>query len=101
MNMTPAKEKKKSRKSILLRLIVPVLAVYAVVVLVDMQVTLSQKKLERDELRQQHEVQRLENKELERQIAAGVDEDYIERFARDNLDYVSPDQRVFIDISGS
>lgn len=52
-------------------------------------------------LEQQYEIQRLENKELERQIAAGIDEEYITRVARDKLDYVYPDEKVFIDISGN
>jgi len=93
--------KKKSRKNIFLRLILPVVAIYATVMLVDMQVTLSQRQQELEELRQQYKMQDIENAELERQISAKIDDDYVERFARDNLDYVAPNERVFIDISGS
>lgn len=94
-------KQKKGRKSYILRLCMVVIVAYAAVSLIDMQVTLSARAQERDELQQRVETQRIANKELERQIAAGVDEEYIERVARDKLDYVYPDERVFVDISGS
>lgn len=96
-----AKETKKSRKNLLLRLVMPVLAAYAVVTLVDMQINLGQKNRELEELAAQVEAQRLANKELELELVTELDDDYIERYARDYLDYVAPDERVFIDISGS
>lgn len=93
--------KKKARKHIVLRILISILFIWGFAVLVDMQMTLSERRQERDELLRQYELQRLDNKELERQIAAGLDEDYVERFARDYLGYVSPSERMFIDISGS
>jgi cell division protein FtsB len=99
--MAQKPEKTKSRKSLLLRLILAFLAIYAVVALVDMQITLVQKKQELVELESKAEAQRLANKDLERELTADPDEDYIERYAREYLDYVAPDERVFIDISGS
>ena len=95
------KNNKTRKRNILLRILLPIFAVYAVVVLVDRQMMLTERRQERDELLVQYERQRIDNKELERQLAAGLDEEYVERFARDYLGYVSPDERMFIDISGS
>lgn len=92
---------KKPRKSILFRLCILAFIVYAVVTLLDMQVVLAERRQEVVELQQKLEVQRVANKELERQLATGADEEYIEKVARDQLDYVYPDEQVFIDISGS
>ena len=95
------KPKKKSRKNFIMRLCVFAFVAYAAVLLIDMQVTLSSRKQELESLRASVEEQRLANKELERQLAVGVDDAYIEREARAKLDFVYPEERVFIDISGS
>lgn len=94
-------KRKKSRKSVILRICIIAFTFYAAVMLVDMQVTLSERRQDLDELKQAYENQRLENKELERQLDMEMDDEYIERIARDKLDYVYPDERVFVDISGS
>lgn len=91
----------KTRKSIIVRLCVFAFVAYAAITLIDMQVTLAERKQEAELLARRLEVQRIANKDLERQLAAGVDQEYIERVARDQLDYVYPDERVYIDISGS
>lgn len=94
-------QKKKTNKNILLRLCIFAFVVYAAVTLVDMQVTLAARKEELAGLKQTYQDKFVENKDLERQLAVGTDEEYIERVARDKLDYVYPGDRVFIDISGS
>lgn len=99
--MVKKKSIQKNRKSFVFRLCIFAFVVYAAVMLVDMQVTLADRNQELEQLALSYETQRLENKELERRLAAGVDDDYIERIARDELDYVYPDERVYIDISGS
>jgi len=63
--------------------------------------SLGARKQELSELQVRLETQRLANKDLERQLAEGVDEEYIERVARERLEYVAPDETVFIDVSGS
>lgn len=95
------KEKPKTHKSLALRLCMIAFVLYAVVVLVDMQVTLANSKQEVGLLEQQIETQRLANKDLQLKLEQGVDKEYIERVARDQLDMVYPDEQVFIDISGS
>lgn len=93
--------KPKSRKSILLRICVFAFVAYAAVYLVDMQVALTSRRQELEQLRVQYEVQRLANLELKRQLETGTDEEYIERVARDKLQFVDPDERIYYDISGS
>ncbi|MDR2909457.1 MAG: septum formation initiator family protein [Oscillospiraceae bacterium] len=100
--MTQRKKKDKPPiKSIFVRICIFLFIAYAAVLLVDMQVSLAGQKQELNDLRILHEDQRLENKELERQLQQGADQEYIERIAREKLDYVAPDERVYIDISGS
>lgn len=94
-------KRKKNRKNIILRVCIFAFVVYAAVILIDMQVNLADKKQELIALELTIEAQRLENAELERQLDAGADDEYIERVARDQLDYVYPEERVYIDISGS
>jgi cell division protein FtsB len=96
--------RKKNRKSLILRFCILAFVIYAAVMIVDMQVTLTEQQRHLDALTSTRDMQFLENKELERRIGEnqdGMDEEYIERVARDRFDYVYPDERVFYDISGS
>lgn len=77
------------------------LAVYLIGTLLDMQVKLGERQKELSALQQQVELQEVENKELERKISAGLDDEKLEREARETLDYAGENERVFIDISGS
>ena len=52
-------------------------------------------------IEQQNEEQRIANKELERMLSDGTEEEYIERIAREKLGYAYPEEQVLIDISGS
>ena len=55
----------------------------------------------RDRLEQQNEEQRIANKELERILSDGTEEEYIERIAREQLGFAYPEEQVLVDISGS
>ena len=94
-------KKKKGWKAILLGIVLGFFAVYLVVSLLDMQVKLSQREKELADVQQQVEVQEVENKELERRISTGMDDEKLERDAKEQLDYAGEDERVFIDMSGS
>ena len=94
-------QKGKAQKSLVLRVLVFAFLVYAAVVLVDMQVNIADNRRQLEELTVQREQMRLVNKEIERELASDIDQDYIERIAREKLDFVDPDEQVFIDISGS
>lgn len=41
------------------------------------------------------------NKELERILSDGTEEEYIERIAREQLGFAYPEEQVLVDISGS
>lgn len=95
------KKRQAAKRSVILRLCIFTFVAYAAVMLVDMQVNLASRKQQAEELEQQVNAQLAANKDLERKIAGGVDEQDVERIARDQLDYVYPDERVYIDTSGS
>ncbi len=95
------KKHRKTRKSFMMRLCVFGFAGYLVVTLIQLQVEISQRQKELEEVKQQVEEQRIENKELERILMSDSDEKYIERIAREKLGFAYPDERVLIDVSGS
>lgn len=95
------KEKSKPSKSLILRICFLAFTIYAAISLVDMQVQIAARRQMLDETRKSVEIQRLANKELARQLEEGLTSEKIERIAREKLDYVYPNERVFIDISGS
>ena len=47
------------------------------------------------------EDQRIANKDIERLIVMGEDEEYVERIAREKLDYGYPNEHVYVDVSGN
>ncbi len=93
--------KKTSRKNLIFRICIFAFVAYAAVLLIDLQVSLASRKEELVGLQEKFEVRRIANKELERQLQQGMDMEYIERIAREKLDYVAPDEKVYIDYSGS
>lgn len=50
-------------------------------------------------MEQQVELQRLKNKDVE--LSLREDDETMERTAREKLDYAHPDERIFVDISGT
>ena len=96
-------KQKKRKKSILLRLAVLAFIAYIVVTLVNQQVQISEKKAQLQSMKEQIRVQEIENEDLKRVSDSDYaqNEDYIERVAREKLDYVKPGERVFINISGN
>lgn len=95
------RKKSISKKSILRRLCFIAFIIYVCFVLVDMQISIADKNDELVVLQQQCETQRIHNKDLQRQISESVEDKEVERIARWQLDYVSPDEKVFQDVSGS
>lgn len=93
--------KSKSSKNRLFKLSVLLLAVYLCISAVSLQVEINQKEKQLEELIESCEQVELENADIRRIISSSTDEDYIELYAREMLDFVYPDERVFIDISGN
>lgn len=89
------------KPNMLTRLCVLVFAGYAAVTLVTLQMEINAKQSDLAAVNNQIEVQRLQTKELERQISLGDNEAYLARLARDKLDMCFSDERVYQDVSGS
>ena len=97
-----AKEKAERPKgNFLLRASVLLFMLYVVVSLVRIQGDIQQSGEALAAIEQQNEEQRIANKELERMLSDGTEEEYIERIAREKLGYAYPEEQVLIDISGS
>ena len=94
---------KKQKGSFLLRIAIFAFAVYVAVALVNQQVQIAEKRRQLDELTQKIEIQEIKNEDIKHALSSGdaVQKDYIERIARDGLDYAKPGERVFVNIAGN
>lgn len=95
-------EKPKPKKNILLRLAIFTFAASFVVALVNQQVQIAEKRKELDSVRQQIRIQEIKNEDIKSALNTGDGEnsDYIERAAREGLNFAKPGERVFINIAG-
>ncbi len=96
-------QSKKRKKSKLLRVAVFVFSAYVIGTLISQQMQIAEKRSELNDLTAQIEAQRLRNEDLERSLSAdgGIEEEYIERIAREGLDYAKPGERVFVNTAGN
>ena len=92
--------KKKNKLSILAQVVLALFVVWAAYTFVDVNMKQAQRRQEVEILNARHEALHLQNVELNRQLARDLSLEEIERIAREQLGMVSPDQRVFVDISG-
>ena len=94
---------KKEKKSFLLRFAILVFAVYAAVALVNQQMQISEKRRQLAQLKQEIRIQEIKNDDLKHALNSGenASPDYIERVAREGLDYAKPGERVFVNIAGN
>ncbi len=95
------KGKEKKKKSLLTKLVVVGLVSYVVVALVAQQMELTNKRNELVQLQQKISEQTDANKDLERILSLGDDQQYIESIARDQLGYAYSDERFYVDDSGN
>ena len=95
------KRKKHFLSGLMLRAAAVCVGVYLIVGIVVNQVSINSKQQALDSVQQQLETQQAENEELERVLTSGSEEEIVERVARDRLGYARPDERVFVDVSGS
>ena len=90
---------KREKKSILLRIAIFAFAVYALAALVQQQAVLSEKKQELASVKQQIQIQEIKNDDLKNAFHSGQSA-YIEKAAREGLNYSKPGERVFVNIAG-
>lgn len=103
-----SKLSKKSRKkqNWILYIAVIAFSLYIVITIVNQQIQINNAKAELEELNNKISIQEIKNEEL-KQVADAVDNDdldsfadYIEKIAREELDYVKSGEVVYINIAG-
>jgi cell division protein FtsB len=85
----------------MVRLIVLCFVAYVAISLIGMQLEVTAKRRRLTEILHSIAQQELVNDETRRILSNGTDKEYIERIARDQLGYAYPDEKIFIDRSGS
>lgn len=96
--MAPIRTVKK-KKNLIFKLAVLVFTIAVAARLVSLQVEIAQKRRELTVLQNQVEEQTGQNRELQELLDSGLNEAYMEKLAREKLGYVSPNERVFVDIT--
>lgn len=91
--------RKKKRVGLATKIFSAAFAIYAAFTLVSLQLEISAKRQENEQLVAALDAQIVKNSELEDVISDGLNEEYIAKIARESLDYVVPGEIVFVDIS--
>ncbi len=91
----------RKHKSVFLRLALIGFLCYGVVSFFMLQMDLAQKDQELQEINQKIQMQKQTNQELKTMLGEEHYSEYIARVAREKLGYVYPDERIFVDVSGS
>lgn len=92
-------KKKRSGKSFLLRFAVFVFSAYILVLLVQQQAKIQEKKQQLASVERQIQIQEIRNDDLQTAAGSGSS-DYYEKAARTDLDYSRPGERVYVNIAG-
>lgn len=96
-------ETKKKKGSLLLRIAVFAFAVYVAVALFNQQLQISEKRQQLAEIKEQIQIQEIKNDDIKHALNSGENEnsEYIERVAREGLNFAKPNERVFVNIAGN
>ena len=92
---------KKKRSSIVFYIVAIAFVIYAGYTFLHLSTFIDKKTTEVDSLKQQIERQTQTNAELENLFNEEIDNDYIERIARNQLGLAYPNERVFYNIDDS
>lgn len=99
-----SKSRRKRRKNTvwkaILRLFFVLLLLSMLVAYISNQVTISSKHAELDTLNEQIAQQKTENEEMQRILSGDADQ-ITEWVARDSYNYAAPNERIFVDVTGS
>ena len=98
--MAVAKKTPKKKISFIIRVLLALVMLWVSYRLVDIGEQQDQRRHEVEVLSARYEALSIHNAELQRQVARDLSLEELERIAREQLDMVSPEQRVFVDISG-
>ena len=91
--------RKNKGAGILLNSVVLVFAASAIYTIISLQVQIRNKRIELSDLTDTVEQQELKNAEIEAIIENADDPEYIAKVARDKLGYVTPGEKVFVNIT--
>ena len=91
---------KKKTKARLFKLALILLTAIVVIQLISLQNSISQKQQQLVSLETNTSELSAENEQMQQQLDEGVTDEYIEEVAREQLGYVSPFERVFVDVAG-
>lgn len=91
---------KKKKKNMVIRFALVSFSVYVAVMLVNLQVKASEKRREHEALLEEIRQQEIINEQLKNFLSNDDYEKLIEKIAREKLDLVLPEERVFIPVNG-
>ena len=94
------KRKKKVVVKTLVRVFLVLLLLSMLAAYISNQVTISSKRAELDTLNEQIAQQKTENEEMQRILSGDADQ-ITEWVARDSYNYAAPNERIFVDVTGS
>jgi cell division protein FtsB len=87
------------KTSLVSKIVIILLAAYAVVTLLKQQIQLNSARDDLDSVHQQIESAERENEELEEKLSEQNSEDFGENAVRDQLGYIKPGEAIFVDVS--
>lgn len=94
------KRKKKVVVKTLVRVFFVLLLLSMLAAYISNQVSISSKRAELDTLNEQIDQQKTENEEMQRILSSDSDQ-ITEWVARDSYNYAAPNERIFVDVTGS
>lgn len=102
MKLAKTKKKKLSTMGIATSCIIVVLFIYAVVTIISQNSAISAKNAQLEEIENQTIIEEVKNEEIKNILNSNTEDNaaYIEKSAREDLDYAYKDERIFINISG-
>ena len=99
-----APDRRKRKKKVVVKTLVRVffvpLLLSMLAAYISNQVSISSKRAELDTLNEQIDQQKTENEEMQR-ILSGDSDQITEWVARDSYNYAAPNERIFVDVTGS
>ena len=93
--------RRRAKMGFFTKLLVLVAGVFVVLQLINLQIRIGNEESELAQIQEKVKEQTVENKELERLIAMGDDEEYQKRIAMEKLGFAYSDEKIYIDISGN
>ena len=94
-------KKRKRKKGKMIAIAFFVFVIYAAYSMISTNGRIAEKQEKIGNLEAGIHEQETENKQLDRLISKGGDKEYIEKYAREKLGYVGPNEVIYYDVAGS